>query len=229
MLCCPAAVGQDAAPASALPTRADIDAAVARLRRDPNLPGEQKIKSLHWTTAKAPTAPAESPAWIVGLFDYLGQAANLLFWAAGAIGAGIAAIWIYRVLKARSPRPDGLVAGGTSRVGDLDITPGSLPQDIGAAALALLEAGRAREALSLLYRGALSRAVHRFGVAIGESFTEGEALKAMSAHLDPPRTQYFSDLVRQWQRTVYAGEEAAAQSVAGLCRDFAPALDGAAI
>jgi len=229
MICCHAALCQDAAPVPALPTRADIDAAVTRLRRDPNLPGERKIKSLRWVTSKSPTAPAESPAWIVGLFDYLGQAASLLFWVAGALGAGIAAIWIYRVVKARSPRPDGLVAGSTSRVRDLDITPESLPQDIGAAALALLEAGRAREALSLLYRGALSRAVHRFGVAIGESYTEGEALKAVSARLDPPRTQYFSDLVRQWQRAVYAGEEAAAGSVAGLCRGFAPALDRTAI
>jgi hypothetical protein len=104
-----------------------------------------------------------------------------------------------------------------ARESQLDLRPASLPEDIGAAALALLEAGRTREALSLLYRGALSRAVHRFGAVIGESFTEGEALKAVNARLDPPRVDYFAKLVGFWQRAVYAGERAAHEPIAHLC------------
>lgn len=99
-----AAAGHGSTPPLAAPTRADIDAAVSKLRRDPNLPGERKIKSLRWTNGTSPTAPAESPAWLVGLFDYLGQTASLLIWVAGALGAGIASIWIYRVVRAHSPR-----------------------------------------------------------------------------------------------------------------------------
>jgi hypothetical protein len=76
----------------------------------------------------------------------------------------------------------------------------------------------------LLYRGALSRAVHRFGVRIEASFTEGEALRAVETHLDPPRTEYFGELVRLWQRAVYAGQMAAPPSVAALCVRFAPVL-----
>jgi hypothetical protein len=112
-------------------------------------------------------------------------------------------------------------------VGLLDIRPTSLPADIGAAALALLDAGRARDALSLLYRGALSRAVHRHGALIGESYTEGEALKAVNARLDPPRVAYFTDLVALWQRAVYAGESAPHERISSLCAAFAPTLDGA--
>jgi hypothetical protein len=110
----------------------------------------------------------------------------------------------------------------------MDISPESLPEDIGAAALALLEAGRTRDALSLLYRGALSRAVHRHGVLIGESYTEGEALKAVRAKLDPSRADYFADLVGVWQRAVYAGEAVLPEPIARLCRSFVPALEGAA-
>jgi hypothetical protein len=93
--------------------------------------------------------------------------------------------------------------------------------------LSLLDAGRTREALSLLYRGSLSRVVHRFAVAIGESFTEGEALRAVSRRLDRPRVQYFTALVALWQRVVYAAEVPAPESVAVLCREFAPIFDGA--
>ena len=114
-----------------------------------------------------------------------------------------------------------------TRIGDMDIRPESLPADIGAAALALAEAGKTREALSLLYRGALSRAVHRFGAAIGESFTEGEALRAVGLRLDPTRLEYFSDLVGIWRRAGYAGEALSGDPVRHLCRGFAT-LDVAA-
>jgi hypothetical protein len=110
----------------------------------------------------------------------------------------------------------------------MDIRPESLPDDIGTAALALAEAGKTREALSLLYRGALSRAVHRFGVSIGESYTEGEALRAVGARLDTARVSYFTDLVGIWRRAVYAGERMTADRVRPLCRGFRAALDAAA-
>jgi hypothetical protein len=60
---------------------------------------------------------------------------------------------------------------------------------------------------------------------IGESFTEGEALKAVNARLDPPRVAYFAKLVGFWQRAVYAGERAAHEPIAHLCLGFAPTLD----
>jgi hypothetical protein len=236
MIACGGAAGQGNAPAApalrvaptgAAITRAETAAAVARLRADPNLPGERKIKILRWTATPAKVDP--QPSWIVGLFDYLAQTSSLVVWLAGGLAVGFAAIWIYRFLRARSGTQKVPSAGYVSRVQALDIRPESLPGDIGAAALALLGAGRAREALSLLYRGALSRVVHRFGVVIGESYTEGEALRAVKFSLDPARTLYFSELVQLWQRAVYAGEEASKDSISRLCLGFSPALDRAAI
>ena len=168
--------------------------------------GTHKIRSLALGSAERAGPAADAPPWIEGLFEYLGQTGSVLLWVVGAIAAAVAVIWAYRTFKARVPAPRFLRGPGVARVGEMDIRPESLPADIGAAALALAEAGKTRQALSLLYRGALSRAVHRFGVPIGESYTEGEALRAVDARLDPARASYFSDLVGIWRRAVYAGE-----------------------
>lgn len=204
----------------------EVRAAAAKLRADPNLGGTHKIRSLRWTRPSAPDRPPNPPPWIEGLFEYLGQTGSVLLWVVSAIAAAVAVIWAYRTFNGRIPAPRFLRGPGVARVGEMDIRPESLPADIGAAALALAEAGKTRQALSLLYRGALSRAVHRFGVPIGESYTEGEALRAVDARLDPARASYFSDLVGIWRRAVYAGEALSSDPVRRLCEGFA-ALDAA--
>lgn len=213
-------------------TREEIGSAIAKLHADPNLGGEKKIKSLHWVPSSSDSqppkiAPDKPASWIVGLVQFISESASLLMWILGAIAAAVAIIWIVRLVRLHTPAPSNTPAPRVERIAGMDIRPDSLPEDIGAAALALLESGRTRDALSLLYRGALSRAVHRYGVPIDESFTEGEALKAVNARLDGARTAYFSDVVGVWQRAVYAGEAVARETVARLCRGFVPALDGA--
>jgi hypothetical protein len=160
----------------------------------------------------------------MGLFDYMSQAGSLLIWLGGAIVAAFAIVWSFRFLKARAPNAKLARSRPISHVGDLDIRPDSLPEDVGAAALELLNAGRVRDALSLLYRGALSRAVHGFGVPIQESHTEGEALRAVVAGLDATRADYFRELVGLWQRAVYAGQPAPIAPVSVLCSTFAATL-----
>jgi hypothetical protein len=227
-LCFTAAGAQGVDPDADVLTPAAVQAAVETLRNDPNLGHDKTIRSLHWVAGQTPPeAPKNAPPWIVSLFQFLASSASLLIWVAGAIGFAIAAVWVYRLLRSRQSAPRVAAAQGTSRVQDLDINPNSLPADVGASALSLLEAGRTREALSLLYRGSLSRVVHRFSVAVGESFTEGEALRAVGQRLDQPRVQYFAALVALWQRVVYAAEAPAPESVAVLCREFAPTFDGA--
>jgi hypothetical protein len=218
-----------AARSEVSPSHAAVRAAVEELRRDPNLGRTKTIKSLHWVEGQNASTLQEPPNWIVGLFQFLSQAAGVLLWLAGGIGLAIAAMWVYRVVKARRSERRPAAAATVSHVQDLDIRPASLPADVGGAALELLAAGRTREALSLLYRGALSRAVHNFSVVIGESYTEGEALRAVNQRLDQTRVRYFSTLVGLWQRTVYAADVPAAEPVATLCRDFSPVLGGTPI
>jgi hypothetical protein len=163
---------------------------------------------------------------MIGLFNYAGQFGGLLLWIAGAAAAAIAAVWVLRLLKSVEPRsvptqPD----VDSRRVLDLDIRPDTLPDDVSAAAIELLRAGRLRDSLSLLYRASLSSAVHRYGVTLGAHHTEREVLKTVKGALDEVRARYFADLVAIWQRVVYAGEAVAPDAVLPLCAGFSTYFD----
>jgi hypothetical protein len=228
-LCLANAHGQSVKPGADLFTPATVQAAVETLRHDPNLNHDTTVRSLHWVAGAQKPPPKDAPAWIVSLFLFLTQSASLVVWVAGAAGLAFAAVWAYRLARGGRSAPCVAALQSVSRVQDLDIDPNSLPADVGSAALGLMHAGRAREALSLLYRGALSRMVHRFSVVVGESFTEGEALRAARQGLEQPQVRYFAALVALWQRVVYAAEAPAAESVTALCREFAPTFDGAPV
>lgn len=219
-----------AAPSTAsAPTSAEVAAAVAAVAKDPKLGGESKIRSLRWVSSEQKARPeAPPPPWIVGLFEYLAQAGGLLLWVVGAFVVAIAVVWVYRIARAHAPPSAPPSVAAVHQVRDLDIRPASLPDDVGNTALELLNARRVRDALSLLYRGALSRFVHRFGLSIGESFTEEEVLSAVRASLDPHTTGYFSQVVGAWRTVVYAGEPVADEVIRPLCSEFRSALDGVA-
>jgi hypothetical protein len=77
----------------------------------------------------------------------------------------------------------------------------------------LAAAGKLRDALSLLYRGALSELVHRRGVQLLASHTEGEAV-----HL--ARMAYFAALVDAWRRCAYASRVPSLEEIQSLCNDL---------
>jgi len=218
---------KSAPPTDTAISPASMDAAVAHLRLDPNLGGQTKVRTLRWVTKSHPRPPSSaSPSWMIGLFNYAGQFGGLLLWIVGAAGVAVAAVWILRLLKSGAPRAVPAQADvGDRQVLDLDIHPDSLPDDVSAAAIELLRAGRLRDSLSLLYRASLSFAVHRFGVTLGAHHTEREVLKAVKVALDDARARYFADLVATWQRVVYAGEAVSPEAVLPLCAGFSTHFD----
>lgn len=228
LTCSFAAHAEDVATVPAVASnREGIEQSVAQLRTDPNLGHTHTERRLRWDDGRE---TAEQPAlhsfdWLLKFLDSITRVGRVLVWVAFAIIAGCIAIWIWRLVKTRQASHRRVIPHSLSHVQDLDIRPGSLPTDIGAAALAQLQAGNSRAALSLLYRGALSRAVHRFAVSIGASFTESEALRAVAARLDAGRSDYFAALVRLWQRTVYGAVEPPHTEVAALCTDFSGVFD----
>jgi hypothetical protein len=105
----------------------------------------------------------------------------------------------------------------------LDITPESLPDDVGAAALALWRAGKVVDALSLLYRGALMTLVHRDGINLRGSATEGDCIRIIDRQPEKvakPTRQFFQLLTRQWQYAAYAHRRPDEKLMSELCESW---------
>lgn len=116
-----------------------------------------------------------------------------------------------RVAAPRYRPPDALFG--------FDLAPESLPGDVAAAAEKLRHEGRWREALSLLYRGALSAMVHRHRIALGPADTEGDCARAVGAAL-PASAAYFTNLVATWQSVAYAARVPDPALLERLCREW---------
>jgi hypothetical protein len=144
-----------------------------------------------------------------------------LLWIVVAIAAAAGFYYAARYVRGRD-RPGQGAARAPEALFGLDIRPRSLPADVRAAALLLLTQGRIREALSLLYRGALSTLVHRDRIALAPGDTEGDCLRVVSVHCGADTARYFSRLVGHWQRTAYGGELPDERVVRTLCEDWLP-------
>ena len=237
------AAGADATPAATPASRLDvtaIDAAVKTLREDPNLSGEKTERVLRWKDAKKKERKLDStPAWLKwleGFFAWLNEAGRVLVWVLGGIAVVLVLLAVKRWLDVRG---DALLRARLdlpTHVRDLDIRPESLPDDVGAAAWQRWRAATdweaRRAALSLLYRGALSRLVHVHGVPIRGSSTEGEcvtlarvAFARTGDETAAERARYVGQLVEVWQRAVYGLRAPSDNTVQALCLQFGSALN----
>jgi hypothetical protein len=146
--------------------------------------------------------------------------------AVAALFAAVAwVLWRFRDRLAGWLRP-GRRAAPLDTLFGLDIRPESLPEDVGAAAWRLWQAGEARAALALLYRGALANLVHAYGVALHAGSTEGDALRFAEDALPGPGSAFFTELTLAWLRLAYRHEPPGAEAVQALCagwgRHFRP-------
>ena len=211
------------------PAAPDIAEALARVKADPNLTDARTIKMLRWKDATTPKRSKPSTwAWLVGLVRWVDQSARVLMWCAIAGLAGLLAFYLVRVFHRRIPsaREEAFVI--PTHVGDLDIRPEALPDDIGAAARQLWDRGDHRLALALLYRGLLSRLAHVHHVPIRDASTEGDCLALAVGHVPLRLYEYTARLVQTWQRFVYGRLDVQAESVYRLCDEFAVELDSSA-
>ena len=150
--------------------------------------------------------------WLRGVGYALAKAGEVLMWIAAGALLAYALWWASRMLprwRAAAPepyRPPAALFG-------MDLAPENLPPDVGAAAAALAREGKLREALGLLYRGSLSELVHKRGVQLLASHTEGEAVRLA-------KLAYFGALVDAWQQCAYARRMPQAADVERLANDY---------
>lgn len=102
----------------------------------------------------------------------------------------------------------------------LQIAPASLPDDIAASALAHLAAGRLEDALSLVYRGALSYLVHDRKLKIAAGATEGDVARLAARALVAEGRRYFDALLSAWIAAAYADRLPDAERIRALCQEY---------
>jgi hypothetical protein len=216
-----------AAPVGQAPTRAEIKNAIEAVKADPSLAPEKTIRSLKWVRRSdpQPTEPRGSLQWLLDLMGWVAQSARVLVWVTVALLTGLLVVFVLRLIKERSPSMGPGRKIIPTHVQDLDIRPESLPEHIGSAARELWDSGDHRAALSLLYRGLLSRLVHVHNIPIRDSSTEGDTLELTATRMREDKRDYVSRLIRVWQHAVYGGQAPDSGALHLLCDEFAPALD----
>lgn len=227
------AQAQSASAAQIARQRADlatVEAAASAVRADTDLGGVHTTRTWRFKKRDSPETVSPDPFWL-DLARWLAEGGRGLVWLLGAAAVVAAIVTARRWLAIHG---DAIRTGGArlpSHVRELDIRPETLPADIGAAVRALWLAGERRAALSLLYRGTLSRLVHSYAVAIGDASTEGDCIRLARVTLPTERGDFVAKLIGAWQLAVYGDRPLANEHVLRLCDDFdrmLPAIASAA-
>jgi hypothetical protein len=214
------------------PTREQIDSVMAELRQHPDLAGSRVERSLQFKRPAEEKRKEAKPdpsfwRWLADFVRWLSEASRWLVWLLGALAVALLAVRLRGWWRERADLALPRASSAPTHVRDLDIRPQTLPPDIGAAALALWRDGKLREALSLLYRGALSRLVHGHAVPIRASSTEGDCLLLASPALAASSLAYLELLITAWQRAVYAERPPSDEQMRLLCATFDARLGAA--
>lgn len=230
------------------PLRPEAEArqrALKILKEDPAFGRTQEIKTLQYEPSgrepkwlrslldtlfgkRKPAEKSESktdPKFLEGLWGLLALAAKVL------LVGGLLALLLWIIYRFRhrlgSPSVSSETWEAPDAVAGLNIRPESLPPDVPAAARHLFVKGEPRAALALLYRGALAELVHRKGMEIPLSATEGDCLRAAQSHLGPEPAAIFATLTRVWQRLAYNEELPTRDAFEALCDSWPGAFGGA--
>lgn len=209
----------------AQPTMAQVRQAEDLMRADPSLSNEKSVRLLKWKSREQKEAEKrqDEPAWVRwvrGLFGFMGSAGRAVVWILAGIFAAMLVVFILRVIRERGPAAAGSAFQAPTHVRGLDIRPEALPADIGSAARSLWDGGNHRAALSLLYRGLLSRLAHVHQVPVRESSTEGECLALAHQQLASSSALFTGQLIETWQRAIYGGLQPSTTTVHELCDQF---------
>ena len=208
-----------------------IEAAVRKLRDDPLLSGRHKEHRLEWQPKPSKKKKVDvDPSWIkwfASLASFINDTSRFLLYGIVLVLVVLLLVSGRHLIQLRAFRRRAAAASTVSHVRDLDVRPESLPADVGAAAWALWQAGQVPAALSLLYRGALSRLIHRWHVPIAASTTEGECLELARSRLEPGAQRYLTQVVRAWEANIYGNRVLSSAMGESLCTGFATRLDAA--
>ena len=195
---------------------------ISRVLASPEFGGQREIST--WRYRGAPREErARHASTDAGFWTAVGKFLAAVVQTAGWVAVGVLLVvllwYAWRLLPAaaearsppEAPRPPTLRAAAARE---------PLPADVAGAAAALVAGGKLREALSLLYRGALAALARRHLVEIGDADTEAECLERARPALAAPALAYFDVLVQAWRHAAYAGQPLDPASTVALCRGW---------
>ena len=174
--------------------------------------------AMRWQS-RNPEKPREKsdsdPRAFWGIGYALAKAAEVLLWGLAAAAAAYALWFLARMLpRGRLPAPEPYRP--PPALFGMELAPETLPPDVAAAAAALAREGKLREALSLLYRGALSNLVHQRGVQLLPSHTEAEVLSLSGQEVH----SYLEKLIAVWRLCAYAKRDPAPVDIEQLAQGY---------
>ncbi|WGZ92454.1 MAG: hypothetical protein QJT81_11240 [Candidatus Thiothrix putei] len=161
---------------------------------------------MQWIARNPEQEKSEDPAALAKSLQLLfANITKLLLWVAVIVLLVMALVYRQRILALLKPTKRKLPTSPPPNIlFGMDIRPESLPDDIAAASKRLWEAGQHRDALSLLYRGALMRLTRHDHLGVKESHTEGDILNLAQSHLSNARLIWLRAATHAWQEIAYA-------------------------
>lgn len=196
----------------------DIKKAAQQVLADPVF--GQEVEEQAWRPRKKNKEKTKNavPAWAESLIKFaelMAKGLRGLLYVLIALAIAALLVVLYRQRHRFMIKPGAPVRAPDMLFG-LDLRPDSLPNDIAAAALAEVDAGRLAAALSLLYRGALVALIEQHRIEFRDGDTENNCLHRVKGRIDAEATQYFAELLEAWKRTAYAETP----PTAPIARDF---------
>ena len=175
--------------------------------------------------------------WLVNLFDGIGIFKGVSDWYSvivtileALLWGLVIAIFAYLIYRFRGIKAPDLSFGKEakppppSHLFGLDLSQDNLPEDITGAAQQLWQQQQFRQALSLLYRAALTFLVHERHLPLNSSHTEQECLRLCLQHEPEQRGQFFQQLTRHWIALAYAHRPLSDEEFSALCSGW-PSFD----
>jgi hypothetical protein len=209
-------------PAAEPSTPQQVHDATEAVYNDTDLHGLKADRELRFKDREQPKEQDPSPdmRWLRDLMRWFSEAGRWLVWLGMAALAALLIVYLWRWIAVRGDAAGSRALALPSHVRDLDIRPESLPDDLPGAVRALWQRGESRAALSLLYRGALSRLVHDHAVPVRAASTEGECATLAAQHLDAERGAFVAQLIGLWQLAVYGARLPEGNAVLAVCDEF---------
>ena len=189
---------------------------IAEVLKAPEFPHQRDTTELRWRkpweTKDREPGERRDLSWLGALGQALADGVRVLFWIAAAALLAYALWWAARLLpQYRGPATEPYRA--PESLFGMALAPEKLPADVAAAAAALAAEGKLREALGLLYRGALSDLVHRQGLMLLASHTENEVLSLS-------KSNYMKELIDLWRHCAYGRHQPGRVEVEQLAQGF---------